>query len=274
MIERAGSMTQHSDFPKSESRALSDYRNCPSRCRSDNTAMDDEYEWIRQGLKKEGKSRSGLAKALGLSASAITSLLGAIKPRALGSQSKSKTRPQKPRRLKANEVLLIARYLEVEPPSFRLPRTVPLFPGSGTVTPGRPHSELHRREVRISVSPGDEISSAALLVTGGIMADRVEGSWIFYFLEKIEAPFTGLINQLCVCKIDGANLVPAVLLESRYPGLFDLHPPFPSAAPLLAQKLEWAAGVSMMLTPLSSAELLQTVKPPDGAEILEIRKHA
>ena len=55
-------------------------------------------EWIREGLKEKRKTRSGLAKALGRSPSAVTDLLN-------GS-----------RRLRAEEIAIAAEYLGVEPP--------------------------------------------------------------------------------------------------------------------------------------------------------------
>lgn len=59
--------------------------------------MKPEVEWIIRGLKKPGKTRSGIAKALGLRPSAITDLLS-------GS-----------RRLRASEIPIIASYLEISP---------------------------------------------------------------------------------------------------------------------------------------------------------------
>ena len=55
-------------------------------------------EWIREGLKEKRKTRSGLAKALGRSPSAVTDLLN-------GS-----------RRLRAEEIATVAEYLGVDPP--------------------------------------------------------------------------------------------------------------------------------------------------------------
>lgn len=61
-----------------------------------------DIDWIKQGLEKEGKSRSGLAKALGRSPSMVTNLL------------------KGERQLKANEINRIARYLEeAAPPTPR-----------------------------------------------------------------------------------------------------------------------------------------------------------
>ena len=55
-------------------------------------------DWIRAGLKRTGKTRSGLAKALGRSPSAVTDLLNGH------------------RRLRADEIATVSEYLGIEPP--------------------------------------------------------------------------------------------------------------------------------------------------------------
>src|ERR1700674_920675 len=55
-------------------------------------------DWIRAGLKHTGKTRSGLAKALGRSPSAVTDLLNGH------------------RRLRADEIATVSEYLGIEPP--------------------------------------------------------------------------------------------------------------------------------------------------------------
>lgn len=57
-----------------------------------------DIEWIKKGLTKPGKSNSGLAKALGRAPSAVTALLNGG------------------RQIKASEVAIIARYLDIEAP--------------------------------------------------------------------------------------------------------------------------------------------------------------
>jgi hypothetical protein len=80
-------------------------------------------DWIRAGLKRTGKTRSGLAKALGRSPSAVTNLLNGH------------------RRLRADEIAIVAEYLGIEPPRLiggGLPRPpkAPLigFDGAGATT--------------------------------------------------------------------------------------------------------------------------------------------
>lgn len=59
---------------------------------------DMDLQWIIDGLAKPGKNKVGLAKALQRAPSMVTSLL------------------KKERELKAREIEIIAKYLEVEPP--------------------------------------------------------------------------------------------------------------------------------------------------------------
>lgn len=62
--------------------------------------MAYDMSWIESGLAKKGKTKSGLAAALGRAPSAVTSLL------------------KGEREIKAHEVAIIARYLEVDAPTI------------------------------------------------------------------------------------------------------------------------------------------------------------
>ena len=59
-------------------------------------------DWIRNGLKKPGKSQKGLADALGLDPAAVSRLLNGQ------------------RRLKADELEKVTAYLEAEPPRIQV----------------------------------------------------------------------------------------------------------------------------------------------------------
>mgnify|MGYP002634165865 CR=1 FL=1 len=63
-----------------------------------------DLDWIREGLRKPGKTQRGLAEALGVDASAVSRLLNGA------------------RQLKAAEIAGIARYLEADPPASLAPR--------------------------------------------------------------------------------------------------------------------------------------------------------
>lgn len=81
---------------QAESREISENRDSAADVAWHSATMD--LDWIRRGLEKPGKTRTGLAAALGRKPSAVTSLLGGH------------------RQLKATEVPVIAAYLGVAPP--------------------------------------------------------------------------------------------------------------------------------------------------------------
>ena len=88
-----------SEFQKLEEgyrRIFSEIRNSDPSIPLQQRAMDKT--WIEEGLRKPGKSKTGLAKALGRAPSMVTALL----------------KPE--RELKVREVKIIAGYLEVEAP--------------------------------------------------------------------------------------------------------------------------------------------------------------
>jgi SOS-response transcriptional repressor LexA len=68
-----------------------------------------DIEWIREGLKKPGKSKIGLAKALGKAPNAVTGIL------------------QGWRQLKAKEIDIIAKYLEVDSPFIENVTSTPII---------------------------------------------------------------------------------------------------------------------------------------------------
>src|SRR5262245_1928367 len=150
-------------------------------------AMDD-LDWIRRGLKKSGKTQTGLAQALGRSPSVVTSLL------------KGK------RALKQREVGSVARYLGVSPPE------APFTPADakdrdpdhvvrvvGYVGAG---AEAHY----YAVAQGDLDEVAAPAVTDSTVAVEIRGdslgalfdrSLVFY--DDVRSPVTAdLVGKLCV----------------------------------------------------------------------------
>ena len=96
---RAGSMNAISDFQKSLSSAISDLRDCGAVNVRKQGAMDVSA-WLNSGLGKSGKTKGGLAKAMGVRASAVTELLAGV------------------RQLRVSEIVPAATYLEIDPPTF------------------------------------------------------------------------------------------------------------------------------------------------------------
>lgn len=101
-----------------------------------------DLQWIIDGLKKPGKTKTGLADAIGRAPSAVTALLNGK------------------RELKAREVKVVANYLEVDPPAGAVPapreeeiRTAFII---GEVAAGvwtEPHIEFEKIPTHVALDP-------------------------------------------------------------------------------------------------------------------------
>lgn len=121
-----------------------------------------DIEWIRAGLEKPGKSRVGLAKALGRSPSVVTHLLDGR------------------RALKVREIVTIANYLECFPPldEGQLRDSTPTLrylAVTGEVAGGvwsEPQLEFERIETRVPVDPQWPAEGMYLLRVRGTSINR------------------------------------------------------------------------------------------------------
>ena len=144
-------------------------------------------DWIRKALVETGKTRSGLAKALGRSPSAVTDLLN-------GS-----------RRLRAEEIAIAVDYLGVEPPRLvgggrAPPRNgkVPLvgYVGAGAVA----HFYADGQ------GPFDEVP-APDAASGNTVAVQIRGhslgalfdNWLVFYDDVRDPPGDDLVGRMCVC---------------------------------------------------------------------------
>ncbi len=121
MIVAAGSQSMCFLIRISHKDATHKYSNLASDkgklvCQDIGAMLDDNAEWVRRGLKKQGKSQAGLARALGVAQPQISRML---------------TLKDKPRRIQASEIPIIAAYLEMAPPAINVFTD---SPSSGDVT--------------------------------------------------------------------------------------------------------------------------------------------
>src|ERR1700678_876493 len=156
-------------------------------------------EWIRQGLKDTGKTRSGLAKALGRSPSAATDLLnGSRAPR-------------------AEEIAIAAEYLGVEPPRLvgggrPVPPMgrVPLvgYVGAGAIA----HFYADGQGPFDDVEAPDTASPRTVAVQiRGHSLGALFDNWLVFYDEVRESPDEALIGRMCVCgRAGGRGLVKAL----------------------------------------------------------------
>ena len=191
-------------------------------------------DWIREGLRQTRKTRSGLAKALGRSPSAVTDLLNGT------------------RRLRAEEIAIAVEYLGVEPPRLvgggRAPpsraASVPLvgYVGAGAIAhfyadgqgpfdevpapdaaSGRARSRC--RSAVIRSAPCSTIGSCSTTGAGTL-------------------PTKTLIGRMCVCGLTDGRVLVKALKRGQVAGLWTLlsnmEPPIYDVA------LDWAAVVREM----------------------------
>jgi transcriptional regulator with XRE-family HTH domain len=189
-------------------------------------------DWIRKALLETGKTRSGLARALGRSPSAITDLLNGA------------------RRLKAEEIPLVVDYLGVDPPRFltggRAPSQSASVPLVGFVGAGaQAHFYADGR------GPFDEVAAPD---AGGprTVAVQVQGhglgalfdNWLIFYDDIRRPPGDELIGRMCVCGLsDGRILIKGIkrsVLRNLWTLVSNLEPPIYDVA------LDWAAQVREM----------------------------
>jgi transcriptional regulator with XRE-family HTH domain len=189
-------------------------------------------EWIREGLKEKRKTRSGLAKALGRSPSAVTDLLN-------GS-----------RRLRADEIAVVASYLGVEPPRLvgggrpgHPTGRVPLvgYVGAGAIA----HFYADAQ------GPFDEVD-APDAASGSTVAVQIRGhslgalfdNWLVFYDDMRDPPGDDLVGRMCVCGLADGRVLVKALKRSQLPGLWTLLSN--TEPPIYDVSLDWAALVREM----------------------------
>src|SRR6202030_1960315 len=153
-------------------------------------------DWIREGLKEKRKTRSGLAKALGRSPSAVTDLLN-------GS-----------RRLRAEEIAIAVEYLAVEPPRLvgggRAPPRAGRVPLVGYVGAGAiAHFYADGQGPFDEVPAPDAASPSTVAVQiRGHSLGALFDNWLVFYDQVRDSPDEALIGRMCVCGLtDGRVLV-------------------------------------------------------------------
>jgi transcriptional regulator with XRE-family HTH domain len=201
--------------------------------------MEDLLDWIRRGLRKPGKTQAGLARALGRSPSAINNLLSGK------------------RRLRADEIATIARYLEEPPPRIdgdgelahsagetkRLP--VLGYVGSG--------GEAHRyfvckQDLDITAADRTNAETVAVEIRGDSLG-RSFDRWLVLY-DHIANPVTDdLIGKLCIVGLPDERVFIKTIRRGTREGLFTLHSN--TEPPIEDTPLEWAARVKSMMPPIN-----------------------
>jgi transcriptional regulator with XRE-family HTH domain len=203
----------------------------------ESSTMQALLDWIRRGLLKPGKTQAGLARALGRSPSAINNLLSGK------------------RRLRADEIARVARYLE-EP--------APRINGDGELAPAADEAmtvrvlgyvgdggEAHRYAVRqhsldkVSANPTNA-ETVAVEVRGDTLGPSFDRWLVLY--DNVANPVTDdLIGKLCVVGLPDDRVFIKTIRRGTREGLFTLDSN--TEPPIKDTPLEWAARVKSMMPP-------------------------
>jgi transcriptional regulator with XRE-family HTH domain len=189
-------------------------------------------DWIRQGLKDTGKTRSGLAKALGRSPSAITDLLN-------GS-----------RRLRAEEISVIAEYLGIEPPRLvgggRPSHPVGRVPLVGYVGAGAiAHFYADGQGPFDDVEAPDTASPSTVAVQiRGHSLGALFDNWLVFYDNLHDPADENLVGRMCVCGLADGRVLVKALKRSQIPGHWTLLSN--TEPPIYDVVLDWAALVREM----------------------------
>jgi hypothetical protein len=193
-------------------------------------------DWILEGLKKPGKTRSGLAAAIGKAPSAVTDMLAGK------------------RQLKASEILAVAGYLEVAaPPVFGTTRVV----GQAGATPdGAVHYASGQGDFgEATMPPGGTKDTVAVEIVGDSMRGVAPDGWLVYYDEVRDPPTSDMIGELCVVGLADERVLIKYLHNGRGPGLFDLES---MSAPIMRDvPVMWAALVTALVPRRTARRLIR-----------------
>lgn len=182
----------------------------------------DLVEEIEHGLRKSGKSRIGLAKALGRSPSVITEML---------------RKNGKRRHIKSDEIEKIREYLELDP-------VVPIVGSVGASSEEVYYGENADDPAEYAPAPSNASPETVAVVVRGESLGRGFNGWLAYYNDRRSPITPDLYNVPCVVALDDGR----VLIKTPRPapgGRFHLLS-IGTGEIIHDAKLIWAARVILM----------------------------
>jgi repressor LexA len=165
-------------------------------------------DWMQRGLRKPGKSKSGLASSLGRAPSAVTALL------------------KGERALKLSEIPKIEEYLEESFPGRKLVTDVTGNVGANAGPDVVSFFENQDIEYGAAPLPPDpRPGTKAVRVKGGSMRNTAKDGWLVYYdtEEFREPPTPDLYGELCLVWLNDGRILMKTLYPTRADGLYDLE---------------------------------------------------
>lgn len=178
-----------------------------------------EIREIVEGLKKPGKTKSGLAKALGRQNSAVTSLL------------------KGGRRVQATEVPVIRAYLELEP-------VVPIVGSVGASDEAHYYGEGHDPDETTPAPSDSSPDTVAVEIRGESLGPGLNG-WVAFYDDSHSPVTSDQIGRLCVVGLDDGRILVKVVKPARAKDRFHLYPNAGGEV-IPDVKVLWAARVTGM----------------------------
>lgn len=193
---------------------ISDNPNCFPFCFSENSGMELTPKLVARVIDERGLQKQGLADALGIPNSAVTSYL------------------RGERALKQHEIPLAKKYLQLD--------SVPIV---GKVSAGAAMMFFPQTgEWERVPAPDDATDKTVAAEIDGTSLGPILDRWLVYY-DRVERPVTKtLIGQLCVVGLPDGRVLVKQIKESRTEGLFHLFSNT-NEDPILDQEIEWAAKV-------------------------------
>lgn len=213
----------------------------------------DEKQWIRDGLGKPGKTKTGLATAIGRAPSAITALLSG------------------PRKLQLTEIPRIAAYLEVDVPDDLRSPFVPIVGKGGAGDRGDiSYASGNGVFGYAPATAGTNIFTVAIEVDGDSMRGIAEDGWLIYYDEKRDPPDASMFDELCVCGLEDGRVLIKFLHPTAEVGIFDLEST--TEKPIRAVSVRWAALVTSIIPRPAARRMIRRDEIDDPTEILKNEK--
>lgn len=198
--------------------------------------FDPFVNWLREGLKKPGKSQSGLARHLKLDPSAVNKIVRST------------------RKLKSEEITSAARYLD-EPAPFGFGPLIPVVGRVGADPEGRIlYAEGHGTGDFVPLAPGSSHWGVAVQVAGHSMRGLADDGSLIYYEDRRDPPTDDMLDHIVVVGLPTEEILVKRLLRGSARGLYDLES---IAGPTRHDaRVDWAAHITAIVPPWRARQII------------------
>lgn len=221
MTVRAGSIQRAIyDFRECLSSMFHGKRDCPISDSREKGPMDLVAEIRRAFKDRPEKTKGGLAKKLGKHQNVVTYIL------------------KGERQIKANEVPIIRKYLELDP-------VVPIVGTVGASAEAYFYGEASDNPAEVVQAPqGASPDTVAVEIRGESLGAGFNG-WLAFYDDRREPITSDLIGRLCVVSLPDGRVLIKIPKKAKAKGLFHLFSNI-GGEPIPDVEIDWAALVKLI----------------------------